>query len=427
MMVSSMRRSWDESMGLSVEGLPISASSRRETRNSSYSWPGFEPAIIVDCVWHRNPAVEMRRQNVRTLSLVVGTFTYLLVGAAVFDAIESSYEQTLYENINYIRARLVQKYNISERDFDFIEQVIIERRQYKGVNQWEFPGALYFVTVVVAMIGYGHSTPSTVPGKAFCIMYAGFGIPLGMVMFQSIGERLNKFTSIVIKKVKRFLGCANTEATEVNQLMVTGTLSIIVMTTGAAVFSEYEGWNYLDSFYYCFITLTTIGFGDFVALQKDEALTTKPGYVVLSLVFILFGLTVVAACINLLVLRFMTINSEDARAGDLEMQGANQSVVTQDGELMAVNGKLLSANYGGGAMIHAPLTSSVLSVTTVCSCTCFPKHKHFSKSPDMRHRSPSRISNLLVDPQAVLTSSRSKQSAPYDVIDNFFWNKRASI
>lgn len=36
----------------------------------------------------------MKRQNVRTLSLVVCTFTYLLIGAAVFDALESDEEQT---------------------------------------------------------------------------------------------------------------------------------------------------------------------------------------------------------------------------------------------------------------------------------------------------------------------------------------------
>ena len=34
----------------------------------------------------------MKRQNVRTLSLVVCTFTYLLIGAAVFDALESDEE-----------------------------------------------------------------------------------------------------------------------------------------------------------------------------------------------------------------------------------------------------------------------------------------------------------------------------------------------
>lgn len=48
-------------------------------------------------------------------------------------------------------------------------------------------------------------------------------------------------------------------------------------------------------------------FGDYVALQNDQALMNKPGYVALSLVFILFGLAVVAASINLLVLRFMTM------------------------------------------------------------------------------------------------------------------------
>lgn len=35
----------------------------------------------------------MKRQNVRTLSLVVCTFTYLLIGAAVFDALESKEEE----------------------------------------------------------------------------------------------------------------------------------------------------------------------------------------------------------------------------------------------------------------------------------------------------------------------------------------------
>ena len=39
----------------------------------------------------------MKRQNVRTLSLVVCTFTYLLIGAAVFDALESETERKQWE------------------------------------------------------------------------------------------------------------------------------------------------------------------------------------------------------------------------------------------------------------------------------------------------------------------------------------------
>lgn len=100
--------------------------------------------------------------------------------------------------------------------------------------------------------------------------YAMVGIPLGLVMFQSIGERLNKFASVVIKRAKTYLRCQKTEATEMNLMLATGLLSSIIITTGAAVFSRYEGWSYFDSFYYCFVTLTTIGFGDFVALQVSN-------------------------------------------------------------------------------------------------------------------------------------------------------------
>ena len=45
-------------------------------------------------------------------------------------------------------------------------------------------------------------------------------------------------------------------------------LSITVMISyicgGAILFGEWEQWLFLDGFYFCFITLTTIGFGDMV-------------------------------------------------------------------------------------------------------------------------------------------------------------------
>ena len=95
--------------------------------------------------------------------------------------------------------------------------------------------------------------------------------------------------------------------------MVTQAITTITISGGAAAFSKYEGWTYFDSIYYCFVTLTTIGFGDMVALQQDNALTDKPEYVAFVLIFILFGLAIVAACLNLLVLRLVTLNTEDER------------------------------------------------------------------------------------------------------------------
>ena len=53
-------------------------------------------------------------------------------------------------------------------------------------------GSFYYALVVLTLIGYGHSTPNTVFGKTFTMAYAAVGIPAAMVMFQSMGERMNK-------------------------------------------------------------------------------------------------------------------------------------------------------------------------------------------------------------------------------------------
>lgn len=52
----------------------------------------------------------MKRQNVRTLSLVICTFTYLLIGAAVFDALES---QTESKRWDFLSSNLQFPYEIN--------------------------------------------------------------------------------------------------------------------------------------------------------------------------------------------------------------------------------------------------------------------------------------------------------------------------
>lgn len=40
---------------------------------------------------------------------------------------------------------------------------------------------------------------------------------------------------------------------------------IVFLVVPALVFHLLEDWTFIESFYYCFITLSTIGFGDLVA------------------------------------------------------------------------------------------------------------------------------------------------------------------
>ena len=74
--------------------------------------------------------------------------------------------------------------------------------------------------------------------------YATVGIPLGLVMFNSIGERLNALSSIVITKLRKSVKARQNETTEVDLILVVLTLSIIVTLSGAAAFSHYEGQHH---------------------------------------------------------------------------------------------------------------------------------------------------------------------------------------
>ncbi|KAG9268592.1 potassium channel subfamily K member 3-like [Astyanax mexicanus] len=255
----------------------------------------------------------MKRQNVRTLALIICTLSYLLIGAGVFDALESKYEKIQRKNLDYRKFRLRTRYNLSKADFEQIEAVVLLLKPHKAGVQWKFAGSFYFAITVITTIGYGHAAPSTDAGKAFCMGYALLGIPLTLVMFQSLGERINTFVRFLLHKAKKCVGLRRPEVSMANMVTIGFFSCVGTLCVGAAAFSHYEDWSYFHAFYYCFITLTTIGFGDYVALQKHNALHNNPRYVAFCFVYILMGLTVIGAFLNLVVLRFMTMNAEDER------------------------------------------------------------------------------------------------------------------
>ncbi|XP_056219320.1 potassium channel subfamily K member 3a [Seriola aureovittata] len=255
----------------------------------------------------------MKRQNVRTLALIICTFTYLIVGAAIFDALESQKETAQKIQLELRKAELLKTFNLSSEDFDELEKVVLQLKPHKAGVQWKFAGSFYFAITVITTIGYGHAAPSTDGGKVFCMLYALLGIPLTLVMFQSVGERINTFVRYLLHRLKKCLGMRHTEVSMVNMVTIGFISCMSTLCVGALAFSHFEGWSFFHAYYYCFITLTTIGFGDYVALQNDHALQNKPEYVAFSFIYILTGLAVIGAFLNLAVLRFMTMNAEDEK------------------------------------------------------------------------------------------------------------------
>ncbi|KAK5852800.1 hypothetical protein PBY51_006640 [Eleginops maclovinus] len=255
----------------------------------------------------------MKRQNVRTLALIICTFTYLIVGAAIFDALESRKETTQKIELVLRKADLLKTFNLSVVDFDELEKVVLELKPHKAGVQWKFAGSFYFAITVITTIGYGHAAPSTDGGKVFCMLYALLGIPLTLVMFQSVGERINTFVRFLLHRLKKCIGMRRTEVSMFNMVSIGFISCTCTLCVGALAFSHFEGWSFFHAYYYCFITLTTIGFGDYVALQNKHALQTNPEYVAFSFIYILTGLAVIGAFLNLAVLRFMTMNAEDEK------------------------------------------------------------------------------------------------------------------
>lgn len=66
--------------------------------------------------------------------------------------------------------------------------------------------------------------------------------------------------------------------------------TLIILVIGTVAYHYLEGWSWLDAFYFSFITLTTIGFGDF-------APATDAGKV-FTIIYIIVGVGIILAFIN---------------------------------------------------------------------------------------------------------------------------------
>ncbi|XP_057664215.1 uncharacterized protein LOC130898746 isoform X1 [Diorhabda carinulata] len=76
-------------------------------------------------------------------------------------------------------------------------------------------------------------------------------------------------------------------------------LVVSYILAGAYLFMTWEEWEYLDAAYFCFITLTTIGFGDLVPAKEVSRSDKATISIALCSLYLLFGISLLAMSFNL--------------------------------------------------------------------------------------------------------------------------------
>ncbi|KAF7402953.1 hypothetical protein HZH66_005220 [Vespula vulgaris] len=169
-----------------------------------------------------------------------------------------------------------------------------------STDRWSILQAVFFASTVLTTIGYGNVVPSTNYGRIFCILFAIIGIPLTLTVIADWGKLFAEAVvqlTVIAKSRLSFL-----TATPCFTMNLAGRRSVgavaavallfVYLACGAGMFMLWEDdWGFFEGFYFCFVTMTTIGFGDLVP--------KKPKYTLLCTLYILVGLALTSTIIEL--------------------------------------------------------------------------------------------------------------------------------
>ncbi|XP_062286612.1 potassium channel subfamily K member 1b [Scomber scombrus] len=209
------------------------------------------------------------------VSLVLGYLLYLIFGAVVFSSVELPYEDLLRQDLRAMKKQfLLENECLTEEHLERFLKKALDASNY-GVSilnnasanwNWDFTSALFFASTVLSTTGYGHTAPLSDGGKAFCIIYSVIGIPFTLLFLTAVVQRIMVFsTRRPIMYIHTRWGLSKPLVSIVHAILL-GVVSVsCFFLIPAAIFSALEeNWNFLESFYFCFISLSTIGLGDYV-------------------------------------------------------------------------------------------------------------------------------------------------------------------
>ncbi|XP_069749995.1 potassium channel subfamily K member 4-like [Narcine bancroftii] len=252
----------------------------------------------------------MERLTVLALLLVV--LTYLVLGAALFHLMEQPLERERWMLAAAARLAFLQDHSCVEAgDLDLLLQQMVSAAQ-EGIDptgnsshlpsNWDLSGAFFFAGTVITTIGFGNVAPRTDEGRLLCIVYALVGIPMFASLLMGVGDQLGLALGQLIGKVEKVFQRCGVRPSTIRVLSVLLFLLLgcfLFISSPTLVFQWVEGWSVLESVYFVIITLTTIGFGDYVA-GSDSSRGYKVWYKPLVWFWIVLGLAYFASIFSMI-------------------------------------------------------------------------------------------------------------------------------
>ncbi|KAL1417267.1 hypothetical protein MTO96_027001 [Rhipicephalus appendiculatus] len=226
--------------------------------------------------------MRLARSNVRLLVLIAFYFLFIVIGASIFSTIEAPHENSVIRKLRAKRAAFLEEHPCVKDEAleSFIVEIVRAHENrvspVKNVTSdpnWSFGHSFFFSSTIITTIGYGNITPLSTGGKIFCIVYGLIGIPLTLILLSAFVERLLIPVTYILQFLNSRLGhLYQAFNIRVLHLFIVGLLVVVFFfLVPAAIFSSLEPeWDYVDSLYYCFISLTTIGLGDFTPGDSYE-------------------------------------------------------------------------------------------------------------------------------------------------------------
>ncbi|XP_030019000.1 potassium channel subfamily K member 1-like [Sphaeramia orbicularis] len=282
---------------------------------------------------------ERHRSALNFAVLVLGYVLYLIIGAGIFSAIELPYERELRQELKAARDEFLSNNScVSDARLEELLARALEASNY-GVSvlsnetdrNWDFVSSLFFTSTFLTTTGYGHTVPLSDGGKAFCIFYSLFGIPVTLLFLSAVVQRI--MVVVTRRPVSYFhrrwaVPRPALAAAHAACLALVAFLVFLIIPSWIFVSLE-KDWNFLESLYFCFISLTTIGLGDYVPgeTHSKDAQSHPQLYRLAITVYLLLGLVcilvVLETCCELPQMRRLRQRFYQENVRDLDSETTN--------------------------------------------------------------------------------------------------------